>query len=193
MQAAPGYGNFGSFEPGCDIPGLGPTGCVGQYQGSTNQTGNEWLLSGRVDYNLSDKDHLYWRVKMDHGTQPTQVDFINPAFAANSYQPSYDGQGQWTHSFGSNATNQLVYAGSYYRAIFTQQDPGLFPMDVFGYGFNLSDLGGTVYNFPQGRNVTQYQFVDDFSWIKGAHALKFGPTSAGMTLPTTPSACSTTH
>ncbi len=111
---------------------------------------------------------------MDHGTQPTQVDFINPAFAANSYQPSYDGQGQWTHSFGSNATNQFVYAGSYYRAIFTQQDPGLFPMDVFGYGFNLSDLGGTVYNFPQGRNVTQYQFVDDFSWIKGAHALKFG-------------------
>ncbi len=29
-------------------------------------------------------------------------------------------------------------------------------------------------NFPQGRNVTQYQFVDDFSWTKGAHALKFG-------------------
>ncbi len=28
--------------------------------------------------------------------------------------------------------------------------------------------------FPQGRNVTQYQFVDDFSWTKGAHSLKFG-------------------
>ena len=28
--------------------------------------------------------------------------------------------------------------------------------------------------FPQGRNVTQYQFVDDFSCTKGAHSLKFG-------------------
>ena len=28
--------------------------------------------------------------------------------------------------------------------------------------------------FPQGRNVTQYQFVDDFSLTKGVHALKFG-------------------
>ena len=31
----------------------------------------EWILSGRVDYNLSDKDHLFWRVRMDHGTQAT--------------------------------------------------------------------------------------------------------------------------
>ena len=31
--------------------------------------GNEWILSGRVDYNFSDKDHVFWRVKMDHGTQ----------------------------------------------------------------------------------------------------------------------------
>ena len=45
---------------------------------------------------------------------------------------------------------------------------------MFGYGFNLSGLGNAVENFPQGRNVTQYQFVDDFSWTKGAHALKFG-------------------
>ena len=29
-------------------------------------------------------------------------------------------------------------------------------------------------SFPQGRNGTQYQFVDDFSVTKGAHNLKFG-------------------
>ena len=28
--------------------------------------------------------------------------------------------------------------------------------------------------FPQGRNVTEYQFVDDLSWTKGVHDLKFG-------------------
>ena len=35
-------------------------------------------------------------------------------------------------------------------------------------------MGGLTYDFPQGRNVTQYQFVDDFSWTKGKHTLKFG-------------------
>ena len=57
---------------------------------------------------------------MDHGTQATYADPINPAFNAASFQPAYDGQGQWTHTFGTNATNQFIYAGSYYRAIFTQ-------------------------------------------------------------------------
>ena len=176
MQSAPGYASgataFGPGDGGCDAPVIG--NCVSQYQATPALPGTEWILSGRVDYNLSDKDHLFWRVRMDHGTQATYADPINPAFDAASYQPSYDGQGQWTHSFGSNATNQFIYAGSYYRAIFTQTDPSLFPYAVIGATYNLSMLGGLVYDFPQGRNVTQYQFVDDFSVTKGAHALKFG-------------------
>jgi hypothetical protein len=174
MQGAPGYnvtaGSLG--DGGCDAPVVG--NCVGQYQSSPALPGTEWILSGRVDYNLSDKDHLFWRVRMDHGTQATYADPINPAFSAASYQPAYDGQGQWTHVFSPNVTNNFVYAGSYYRAIFTQNDPSLFPFAVIGATYNLSQVGGLVYDFPQGRNVTQYQGVDDFSWTKGAHALKFG-------------------
>ena len=188
MQSAPGYAGgataFGPGDGGCTSSPSSPTGvpipvpivgnCVSQYQANGNQNGNEWILSGRVDYNLSDKDHLFWRYRMDHGTQPTSVDFINNAFSADSFQPAYDGQGQWTHVFGANATNQFIYAGSYYRAIFTQNNPQLFPFEVSPSGFNLTSEGGAVDNFPQGRNVTQYQFVDDFSWTKGAHSLKFG-------------------
>ncbi len=102
------------------------------------------------------------------------ADPINNAFSAASYQPAYDGQSQWNHVFSPNATNQFIVAGSYYRAIFTQNDPGLFPYAVTGNGFNLTQVGGTVFNFPQGRNTTQYQIVDDFSLTKGAHNLKFG-------------------
>ena len=29
-------------------------------------------------------------------------------------------------------------------------------------------------SFPQGRNITQYQFIDDFTFIRGKHDLKFG-------------------
>ena len=194
-QGAPGYSGGttfnspGSQDGGClDLAGTtAPNGktfgglpgqlpCINSYVASPSEPAKEWLLTGRVDYNLSDKDHLFWSVSFDHGTQATYADPINPAFSAASYQPQYNGQGQWTHSFGSNATNQFVYAGSYYRAIFTQNNaaatfPAWFYMaDVLGY----TDLASEESVFPQGRNVTQYQFVDDFSVTKGAHNLKFG-------------------
>jgi hypothetical protein len=175
FQNAPGY-NVTPFGPGdggnCGVNIVG--NCIGQYQATPALPGTEWILSGRVDQNFSDKDHVFWRVRMDHGTQATSADPINNAFSAASYQPAYDGQSQWNHVFGPNATNQFIVAGSYYRAIFTQNDPGLFPYAVTGNGFSLTQVGGTVFNFPQGRNTTQYQIVDDFSLTKGAHNLKFG-------------------
>src|SRR5208283_2860282 len=35
-------------------------------------------------------------------------------------------------------------------------------------------IGNTDYAFPQGRNVTGYQFGDDVTWIKGKSTVKFG-------------------
>ena len=178
-ESAPGYNNLTSLaggSNGClDFTGYAGN-CFGQYGATPALPGTEWILSGRVDYNLSDKDHLFWRVRMDQGTQATYADPINSAFDAASKQPSYDGQGQWTHSFSSNATNQFIYAGSYYRAIFTQTPDAnsVFPTQLYMAPLGYTDLGGDLAVFPQGRNVTQYQFVDDFSWTKGNHNLKFG-------------------
>ncbi len=162
---------------GCEgesIPGV--TNCFTSGLASPALPAKEWILTGRVDYNLSDKDHLFWSVSADHGTQATYPDPINSAFSAASYQPQYNGQGQWTHSFGSNATNQFVYAGSYYRAIFTQQNAAAtFPAWAYlGAVLGYTDMAHIESVFPQGRNATQYQFVDDFSVTKGAHNLKFG-------------------
>jgi hypothetical protein len=182
-QSAPGYNTGtpvagGGCQDFAGTAGFGPGGlpCFQQYQANPALPGTEWILSGRVDYNLSDKDHLFWRVRMDHGTQATYADPINPAFNAASFQPAYDGQGQWTHVFSPNATNNFIYAGSYYRAIFTQTDGAnsVFPTTLDLAPLGYTDMGGDLFDFPQGRNVTQYQFVDDFSWTKGAHSLKFG-------------------
>ena len=178
-ESAPGYNRLSPIAgggTGCiDFTGYAGN-CFGQYGATPALPGTEYIISGRIDYNLSDRDHLFWRVRMDHGTQATFADPINSAFNAASFQPAYDGQGQWTHTFGSNATNQFIYAGSYYRAIFTQSPDAntVFPTQVLMSPLGYTDLGGDLAAFPQGRNVTQYQFVDDFSWTKGAHSLKFG-------------------
>ena len=169
-------GLTGTTAPNGATFGSAALPCFNSFLATPSEPAKEWLLTGRIDYNLSDKDHLFWSVSADHGTQATYADPINSAFSAASYQPQYNGQGQWTHSFGSNATNQFVYAGSYYRAIFTQNDAAnTFPVWVdLGAVLGYTDMNHIGSVFPQGRNVTQYQFVDDFSVTKGAHNLKFG-------------------
>src|SRR5580704_404828 len=87
-----GTAGFGASNP-----------CFQQYGATPALPGSEYIISGRVDYNMSDKDHLFWRVRMDHGTQATYADPLSPVFDAASYQPAYDGQGQWTHVFSPNA------------------------------------------------------------------------------------------
>jgi outer membrane receptor protein involved in Fe transport len=180
-EGAPGYANGKPFAGNCaDYTGpastIGANGdCIRQFEGSPSLPGTEYILSGRVDHNFSDNDKVFFRVRMDHGTQATSADPINSAFSAASYQPAYDGQSQWNHVFSSNATNQFIMAGSYYRAIFTQENAkATFPFSVEGDAFNLTTLGNASFAFPEGRNVTQYQLIDDFSDIRGNHSLKFG-------------------
>jgi outer membrane receptor protein involved in Fe transport len=182
-QGAPGYSSGTTFAGNCnDYTGPasllngGAGDCIRQYQGTPALPGTEFILSGRVDQNFSDTDRVFFRARMDHGTQDTQADPINPNFNAASRQPAYDGQSQWNHIFSPNAANQFIVATSYYRAIFTQQNAaGTFPYgSVIGGDFNLTTFGNDAFAFPQGRNVTQYQFIDDFSVTKGHHSLKFG-------------------
>jgi hypothetical protein len=155
-------------------PALAGDNCFTQYQAAPALPGTEWILPFRIDWNQSEKNQFYFRARIDHGTQATYADAINPAFNAASYQPAYDGQFGWTRVINSNTTNQFNADLSHYQAIFTQQNAGLFPYAFIEEGFNMTEVGGLTYDFPQGRNVTQYQFIDDLSWTKGKHNLKFG-------------------
>ncbi len=178
------------------------------WNGQTTNFGREWLITDRVDFNLSTNDHLYVHSKVDHGVQPTQTSFLAPIFNAQSPQPAYEGQLNETHTFTPMLTNQFLFAASYYRAIFTNTNgttigSGAIPYTVIPEGYNYgcvnqdpndptspclrnfdwdaagnssSWVGGADYAFPQGRNVTGYQFVDDVSWTKGRHTIKFGYT-----------------
>jgi hypothetical protein len=172
------------------------------FNGQTTSFGQEWLVNGRMDYNVSDKDHLFVHFKVDHGLQPTQTSILNSIFSAFSPQPSYEGQLGLTHTFTPQVTNQFLFAASYYRAIFTNTQAtslaATIPFTLIPesqasttlnddgscarcYDWDLalnsgSWVGGADYAFPQGRNVTGYQFNDDLSWTKGKSTIKVGFT-----------------
>jgi hypothetical protein len=175
-----------SNNNGCTAGWTGPAiTCANSYVATNSTLTHEYLLAGRFDFNLTNNDKLFIRLQEDKGLQATYTDPINTVFNTVSTQPEYQGQVSWTHSFGVKAVNNFVGSATYYSAIFGNANPAasqaafpgsmLFLDGSFNNSSNGFSLGGIDFNFPQGRNVTQYQFVDDFSYSLGTkHTLKLG-------------------
>jgi hypothetical protein len=171
-----------SYCNGLTLAGFDPTtqNCVASFLASPTALATEWILAFRVDQKLGDKDTVFGRYKMDHGLQPSLVDPISPNFSALSNQPQWDLQLNEAHTFSPTMTNVFTAAGSHYVAQFAQNHQlanSTFPYAVITSGFGTSvpfTNMNQMYRFPQGRNITQYQFIDDFSWNRGRQTFKFG-------------------
>jgi hypothetical protein len=185
-NAAPGIGNAVANAGSCAGLAVASGACTASYTQSSPNGNKEWLLSGRVDYNLGENDKIFGRVRFDRGTQPTYTDSINPIFNTQSVQPQDEGQLNYTHVFSPTVVNNFIGSVLYYSAIFGNLNPGTalaqFPgilnftdasLTNLGIG---SGLGGfeNAFEFPQGRRVTQWQLVDDVSVARGNHNFKMG-------------------
>ena len=159
--------------------GLGITQpCALAFTSTVGQLSTEYLITARIDQNIGTNDHLFGHFRTDHGFQATLTDAISPLFNLGSTQPQYEGQLEETHSFGANAVNQFIASGQWYSAVFgvpnLQAALQAQPFRLAFAGGAFSSLGRELNIVPQGRNVTQYQGLDDFSITRGAHSLKFG-------------------
>ncbi|MFP5248247.1 MAG: carboxypeptidase regulatory-like domain-containing protein, partial [Acidobacteriota bacterium] len=138
----------------------------------------EKIITARLDANLAANDKAFGHFKYDHGLQPSYTDPINSAFDAQSDQSDFEGQFAETHTFGARAVNQFLMTGSWYTAIYANVNPSTelstFPFEMFWYDGFASNLNNEAELWPDGRNVTQYQVADDFSYTAGKHALKAG-------------------
>jgi Carboxypeptidase regulatory-like domain len=155
------------------------TPCVLQFRSTAGNFTHEYLAALRVDHKFSDKDSIFARVQNDHGLQASVTDPISPLFNVQSDQPEYQGQLGWTRLISSSSVNEFKASGQWYSAIFTNANRNAtlaaFPTTLQLGDGSLSNVGGAIGEiFPQGRNVTQYQFVDDYSWTTGKHTWKFG-------------------
>ncbi|MGA2183709.1 MAG: carboxypeptidase regulatory-like domain-containing protein [Bryobacteraceae bacterium] len=161
------------------LPGFDPStqNCAARFEATPTALASEWILAARVDQKLGDKDNLYYRYRLDHGVQPTLINAISPAFNAISNQPAWDNQLNETHIFGARATNQAQVSASHYVAQFAQNHQlaySTFPYSIIDSGVVPFTQINYLYDFPQGRNITQYQFLDDYTLALGKHSLKFG-------------------
>ena len=164
---------FGSTNP-----------CAVQVQAAPITKTHDVFYAGRYDQNIGSRDKLFLRVEHEHGFQASFTDPVNSAFNAVSDQPQWTSNFQETHTFGSDKVNSFNASLLWYSALFTMQNQAAaasalptLPGQTMTLGFNdgsLTALNGLNVIFPQGRRITQYQFVDDFSWVRGRHAFKVG-------------------
>jgi carboxypeptidase family protein/TonB-dependent receptor-like protein len=84
-------------------------------------------------------------------------------------------------------TNELRFGYTRFRNSFTSADAGFDPNSVglnFGTGFTglpeidfgaeIENLGATAFSVPRARVSQNYQILDNFTWVRGKHTLKFG-------------------
>ncbi len=157
-------------------------------------TNKEWLETHRVDWNINDKQKIFFRFKGDHGFQPTFTDLLTASLNAQSIQPQYEGQINHTYVISPTTVNNFILSFLWYSAIFGPADPSA-AQKILPVGIQVNDggpngafeggsgtggfyvLGGFFENFffyPQGRHSGQGQLIDDFSVIKGNHTIKVG-------------------
>jgi hypothetical protein len=152
--------------------------CATQLQGGTSQATNDYLIVGRYDQSIGNNDKLFVRVQHESGLQATYTDPVSPAFNAHSAQPEWQSQLSETHTFGNNKVNNFIASLQWYSALFTMTNPTAefqtLPQTVAFGDNSLFPLNNDGTAFPQGRSVTQYGIVDDFSWTHGKHGLRFG-------------------
>lgn len=145
---------------------------------------HEAQYTGRIDQRFGTKDNLFVHGTVDKGVQPTFTSLLEPIFNTDSPQPEYEGQLNETHIFTPNLANQFVFAEIYYQAVFQNTTANAAnSVAPFSIAFLDGDLasnglpetpGGADFNFPQGRKVNGYQFIDDLTYSRGKHNIKTG-------------------
>jgi hypothetical protein len=152
--------------------------CANLYTASIVNHTHENMQMGRFDYNIGNNDRTFLHIRRDVGVQATYTDPLTPLFNMGSNQPEYDGQFAETHTFGTKAVNQFIASAMYYGAIFNVPNVSdavsALPLTVSFSGAYFYNVGPYSLFNAGGRNVTQYQFIDDYSRSWGKHDLKFG-------------------
>ena len=169
------------------------------YQATGNLTGHSFNGLIKLDYKLSDKDHISARWFVAQGTQtaPTSSDltpyFENAPIHVQNYSIIYN------RVISNSMANQLSAGVSYFNQVFSDSDTGFDPIGLglntgvtdpalpgaphliigptgSGSGLTAGNTGfdPTGVTAPSGRNDITGHLDDDLTWTKGAHQLHFG-------------------
>jgi len=105
-------------------------------------------------------------------TSPTRVQLLSVSFVT---------------TLDPTRINETRFGYTRFRTSFSSLDAGFDPSSVglnfgtgkfglpeFDFGGTFDNLGATAFSVPRGRISQNFQLLDNFTWIRGTHTLKFG-------------------
>ena len=152
-------------------------------------------LIGKLDHNFNSSETLSARYAFAQSQQVFPLG--NPGtlsasrlsnFAQNSPTRVQVFSGSFLSALTAAQVNEIRFGYSRYRTSFTASDGNLDPLSLFGINFGtgklgmpeidfggvFDNLGATAFSVPRGRTSQSYQILDNFTWLKGRHTVKFG-------------------
>jgi hypothetical protein len=177
------YGIFKKFVPvapfqdgtkttsvnGAEIP-------IGVLPISGSSFNNFYSALGSVDYNLSSSDQVRGRIIWNK-TNTLDTNANLPAFWTNLPQRFYLVTASEYHTFSPSLTNELRLGYNRFSQYYTITGDSYPGLDAFPNIQFDNDLGLQLGPDPNAAQFTvqnTYQLVDNMTWTKGKHTLKFG-------------------
>ncbi|HVG22034.1 MAG TPA: carboxypeptidase regulatory-like domain-containing protein [Blastocatellia bacterium] len=155
------------------------------FNGFTGSPFNNLLVTGKVDWVISDKTNLFGRYSHDDNDQIQANPLgsgIVPRESASGIFQSNDQVNEnrsdgfvigSTHSFTSNLFNDFHYSYNDFRNAIGAATPD-FPELRILEGTDQNWRSGTNRITPQETIQKRHQIRDDLTWTKGAHTIRFG-------------------
>ncbi len=183
------------INPGLDaILGFYPKSDTSQIPGVVRDTNNGNNFIAKIDENLTNTELLTGRYAFSQSNQI--FPFGSPGgFGTGSRLPQF-AQTSPTRvqvvsvsllsTLSPSKINEVRFGYSRYRTSFSSLDANFDPNSIglnFGTGklglpefdfTNIENLGATGFSVPRGRTSQTFQILDNFTWLKGRHTLKFG-------------------
>ncbi|HEV2493860.1 MAG TPA: carboxypeptidase regulatory-like domain-containing protein [Terriglobia bacterium] len=169
-----GDGTIVALAPG--VPTPHGTGCrLHRTFGTSNNT-HDLFMKYRVDQDINDNNRIWYAFEWEKGVQATITDAVNKVFNDYSTQPQNGLSIGYTHVFSPTLVNEFNPGYYWYSAIFGPTNlaaaRAASPYEFTGGSF--TPIFGFARSFPQGRNVLDWQLIDNLTWTRGTHTLKFG-------------------
>lgn len=153
----------------------------------------------KVDHQLNDKESLTGRYALARSQQVFPLGGLGygagsrlPEFAQTSPTRVQLASASLLSTLSSTKINEVRFGYSRYRTSFAgldgNSDPANFGTTAFPFNLGsgqlglpeidfagtFENLGASGYSIPRGRTSQSFQILDNFTWLKGRHTVKFG-------------------